>query len=132
MRAPGSMRLAILLLVASSGCSLLVSAQLSDKPGETGGAGGQGGDATASSTPASSTVAHSSSAVSSSAASSSSSSNGGGNGGNGGGCSGNMVTCLGNPMICKVDLQNDPKNCGVCFKMCFPPTGKCNNGACTK
>ncbi len=131
MLARGTIHLASLALLAVSGCSLLVSAQLEDKPSETGGAGGTGGDGSTANT---STTTTSSGAKASSVTSSSNNGNGGpGSGGpgsssGGGNCPGDMTTCAGTPPVC-TNLKTDPMNCGACFKVCSAPT-HCSNGAC--
>jgi hypothetical protein len=117
MRAPGMIHLALLSLLAASGCSLLVSAELEDKPDGTGGAGGAGGESGTSTSSASSTTKTSSTAASS------------GGDDDGGSCPGGMTTCPGNPNVCKIDLKSDPMNCGACNKVCFPPT-HCAAGMC--
>jgi hypothetical protein len=121
MRAPWTNHLHLLTLLTAGGCTLLVGAQLSDKPAGTGGAGGQedagsGGSGTASSS------AQSSGAQSSSTSSSTSS---------GVSCPPNTANCDGIAAHgCNVNLQNDPHNCGSCDHVCTNGMQHCAGGSC--
>jgi hypothetical protein len=107
--------LSFLPLLAAGGCTLLVDAQLSDKPAEAGGDGG-GGGLMASGT--SSSSAESSSAESSSAS-------------GGVPCPPNMANCDGIAAHgCNVNLQNDPDNCGSCNTKCMAIMQHCAGGKC--
>ena len=105
--------LPLLSFLAMSGCTLLVDAELSDKPTPTdGGSGGQGGGST------------SSSSVQSSAGPSSSSSSGVA-------CPPNMADCAGTPgPPCNVNLMMDPHNCGSCDNVCTGILPHCAGGMC--
>jgi hypothetical protein len=104
--------LSFLSLLAASGCTLLIDAELSDKPTQTDGGGGQGSGST------------SSASVQSSSAGSSSSSSGVV-------CPPNMASCdgvAGPP--CAVNLMNDPDNCGSCDNVCKGILPHCAGGVC--
>jgi len=100
-----------LSLVATSGCTLLINAELSDKPTQTdGGGGGPGGGGTSSSSVQSSTGASSSSGVV---------------------CPPNMANCDGIAADgCNVNLMNDPDNCGSCNDVCMGILPHCVGGSC--
>ena len=116
MRTPQLNLLFPLALLATSGCTLLVGAELSGDPLEAdddGGAGGHGGSG------ASTTSVHASSASSSSSSSS------------GVVCPPNMANCGGIGMPgCNVNLMNDPENCGSCHHVCVGLTMHCTGGTC--
>lgn len=116
MRTPRTRAVFFLSILATGGCSLMVGAELSDKPADTGG-GGAGGDG------ASSTTAHSSSSSTTTTAQSSSS-----------GelmCAPNTANC---DVIaahgCNVNLMTDPANCGSCHTACKGPMAHCAGGSC--
>jgi hypothetical protein len=104
--------LPFLSLLATSGCTLLINAELSDKPTQTGGGGGgQGGGGTSSSSVQSSTGPSSSSS--------------------GVVCPPNMATCDGDPgPPCNVNLKDDPDNCGSCNDVCAGILPHCAGGVC--
>ena len=115
-------------LLGSGGCTLLVGAQLSDKPEEATGAGGGGGQvgdtAASSSAQMSSGPSVGSSSVGSSASASSSAGSGGMM------CSKDLADCDGKPMNgCEINIKTDAKNCGACGAVCFKPK-TCNESKC--
>jgi hypothetical protein len=116
MPTPGSKALSLcagLLLFCAGGCTLWVGAELSSKPAEAGGDGGQGGDASASSTTSASNTASA------------------GNSGSGGVmCPAGYGDCDGLPGNgCEAHLTKDAANCGYCRHAC---TGAdhCKDGSC--
>lgn len=105
--------LPLLAVLTAGGCTLLVGAQLSDKPEGTGGAGGQDGGGSASASSAS---------VSSTSVSSASSS--------GLVCPSGTANCDGMlPNGCEADLLNDKANCGACNHQCMQGE-HCKDGSC--
>jgi len=131
---------ALIAMLLSGGCSLLVGSELSGKPAEAtgGGAGGQGESSAQSSSvqvgsgPATSAGgAGSSSAAgtsSSSAAGPSSSSASAGSGGPM--CPDDFADCDGKAENgCETDLATDKRNCGVCNHKCMGGE-KCNQKQC--
>jgi hypothetical protein len=118
------------VLLGSGGCTLLVGAQLSDKPQEptgAGGGGGQAGDTAASSSAQVSSgpgVGSSSASVGSSASAVSSTGPGGMM------CSTDLADCDGKPMNgCEINIKTDSKNCGACGLVCLKPKS-CNESKC--
>ncbi len=123
---------ALAALPVTVGCTLLVGAQLSDKPaygtggGGAGGSDGAGGQPTAATTTGASSATGESSHASSgtSAGESSSSSSGGPT------CPMWFADCDGmGASACKTNLRMDPMNCGACMVKCMMP-GLCINGKC--
>ena len=121
MHTPRMRTLALLSLLATSGCTLLVGAELANKPDESDGGGG--GTAEASSG-ASTTSTHASSVASTSSSTSASSSSGLV-------CAPNTANCDGIPAEgCNVNLMTDALNCGTCHHVCLGIMMKCTGGAC--
>ena len=125
--------LSVLATLSTGGCTLLVGAQLSDKPegtGYDGGAGGGSGGASNSNSNSNSTSdsAHASStgtASSSTATTTSNSSSAGGLM-----CPGGFADCDGSPANgCEANLSNDLANCGACHQSCMQGE-KCHKGMC--
>ena len=117
MRTPPANILCLVSLLAAGGCTLLVGAELSDKPAETAADGGQGGSGTSSS----------------SGPASSGPSSGGPTGSSSGAlmCPPNMANCDGIAAHgCDVNLQNNPQHCGSCTNVCKPPMLLCAGGQC--
>lgn len=111
------------VLLGSGGCTLLVGAQLSDKPQEATGAGGSGGQA--GDTAVSSSAQMSSGPVtgsSSSAGVGSSASVASSTGPGGMMCSMDLGDCDGKPTNgCEINIKTDSKNCGACGVVCVKP-----------
>jgi len=122
----GSARLPLLfvaLAAASGGCTLLVGEQLSDKPSEDAGDGGQGGSGGAPSTGSQSSSAAQSSAAQSSTAQSST-------GSSWTTCPKNLANCDGKLLNgCETHVDTDDKNCGSCATKC-DSSKHCEAGKC--
>jgi hypothetical protein len=123
--------LSFVSLLVAGGCTLLVGTELSDKPAETGGAGGQGGSGTTSGD------GPTGSAASTGAASSGAASSGGPTSGSSGAamCPPNTANCDGIAAHgCNVNLQTDPDHCGSCANVCMaglpPGPAHCAGGKC--
>jgi hypothetical protein len=101
--------LLVTLTAAASGggCTLLVGAQLADKPSE--GAGGGGGDPSTGSQSSSAAQSSSSGAIS---------------------CKSDVADCDGYAWNgCEAHIKSDPKNCGSCKKVC-QDGDSCKDGKC--
>jgi hypothetical protein len=125
MRAPRTKPLSLLSLLAASGCTLLVGAQLSDKPAETGGAGGyeDGGPGSG--------IAGSSVESSNGQSSNGQSNNGQSSSSGWVNCPPNTANCDGIAAHgCDVNLKNDPDNCGHCNNVCMDGMQHCADGHC--
>ncbi len=124
MYAPRMRVFALLSLLATGGCTLIVDAELAGKPAGTGGEGGAGGSTLASSATATS---------SSSSAGATSSSSGAPCVGASCQCPPNMANCDGIAILgCDVNLMTDPDNCGACHVVCSNGMPRCNAGKCGK
>jgi hypothetical protein len=122
MRAPRMRAFALLLLLATGGCTLIVGAELAGKPEGTGGEGGAGGDATSSSVTSSSSKSSATTTSSSGAPCVGPTCP----------CAPNMANCGGIPIGCNVNLMTDPQNCGACHVMCSIGMPVCSAGKCGK
>lgn len=115
-------------LLGSGGCTLLVGAQLSDKPEEAAGAGGSGGQA--GDTAASSSAQMSSGPSVGSSSVGSSASVGSSTGPGGMMCSKDLGDCDGKPANgCEINIKTDSKNCGACGVVCNKPQS-CKESKC--
>jgi hypothetical protein len=117
MRTAPTHTLHLLPLLAAGGCTLLVGAELSDKPAETAGAGGQGGSGTSSSNGQTSNAQSSNGQTSSSSGTVT--------------CPPNTANCDGIAAHgCNVNLDKDPDNCGSCANICMAGMSHCAGGEC--
>jgi hypothetical protein len=97
------------LLLGSGGCTFLVGAELSDKPEEATGGGGQGG----------ADAASTSAQVTSGPSVASSTGVAGSTGSGGMMCSKDLADCDGMPENgCETNIKTDAKNCGACRHKC--------------
>ncbi len=133
MQRPLATMLCLVSLAAAGGCTLLVGAELSDKPAETAADGGEGGSGASTSSGPTSSGGPSSGGPSSGGPSSGGSTSGGSTSSSSGAlmCPPNMANCDGIPAHgCDVNLQNDPEHCGSCANVCKPPMLVCAGGKC--
>lgn len=103
--------------LGAGGCTLLASAQLSDKPEDLGGTGGQGGGGGEGGSSASSSGTSSASSASASSSGSSM-------------CPTDRGDCDGSAANgCETNLTKDDDHCGACDHQCHG-SEQCKNGAC--
>lgn len=150
VRGPGDGLLVVVALAAAAlgpgGCSLLIGAELSDRPDETADAGGEGGAGDGSGGGDLSRIGVGSGGGEGRSASAGGAGAGGAGGGSGGGgdegeggsggagggaiCHGHFADCDGDAARhCETNLWNNDAHCGACGNRC-PEGTDCRNGEC--